>query len=64
MIIPQMTLPEAIFGILVLTAFAAFVVTLAGVHLYVSLPRRQPTARATVATRADPVLREDQAAAA
>ena len=64
MIIPQMTLPEVIFGILVLTAFAAFVVTLAGVHLYVSLPRRQRTARATVAVRAEPALRKDHAAAA
>ena len=64
MIIPQMTLPEAIFGILVLTAFAAFVVTLAGVHLYVSLPRRQCTARATVAVRTEPALHNDHAAAA
>lgn len=42
MIVPSMTLPEVIFGGLVLTSFAAFVITLAGVHLYVTLaPRRE-----------------------
>ena len=64
MIIPQMTLPEMIFGIVVLTAFATFAVTLAGVHLYVSLPPWRRATRATVATPADPALPEDHRAAA
>jgi hypothetical protein len=41
MVDPSMTLPEMIFGGLVLACFAAFATTLAGVHLYVSLPPRR-----------------------
>jgi hypothetical protein len=40
MIVPPPSLPEMIFGVMVLTCFAAFALTLAGVHLYVrSAPR-------------------------
>ena len=63
MIVPHMAFSEALFGILVLAAFAVFAGTLAGVHLYVSLPRRQRTMRATVAIRADTALRKDHAPA-
>jgi hypothetical protein len=40
---PHFTLPDLVFLGLVLACFAAFAVTLAGVHLYVTLPpRRRP----------------------
>jgi hypothetical protein len=40
--VSSLSLPEVIFGVMVLVCFAAFAVTLASVHLYVSLaPRRR-----------------------
>jgi hypothetical protein len=43
--IPPMTAPEVMFGVMVLVAFAAFVTTLAGVHLYVMLAPERSGAR-------------------
>jgi len=57
MLPPTFTMPETIFVGLVLACFAAFIITLAGVHLYVSLsPRRRcapAPARVYAAPRTD-----------
>jgi len=64
MIIPHMTLPEVIFIGFVLACFAAFIVTLAGVHLYVMMPARRRPERAMVAARAAAPPVRDHALAA
>jgi hypothetical protein len=52
MFIPPMTLPEMIFGGFVLTCFAAFVLSLAGVHLYVTMSPGRARGREAVDRRA------------
>ena len=49
--VPHLSMSEMAFGLMVLIGFLAFVVTLAGVHLYVNLPAAGSSQRARAGGR-------------